>query len=998
MTNYTPKKPNFLRQLFARNSNINEFNNDVQQAIEDKILLNYYSSLAMHHPDSIVVFSPEGEVLSQNKNSIKRSMGFLPKNKSDYQSLVPTEAQPILDFAFKNALKGKSERHETVVENKQGQVIYVFLTFIPIKRAKNDVEGVYLIIEDITKHKKLTHTLELSERHLLHAQEIAKVGSWEYSISEDKLYCSDYFYEIFGFDKTDEVPMNKPFQYVHPDDYKLAYQLVNRAVSTGTSYVSEFRIYQGKTNEIHYIRVQADAIWKDNKPDRIVGVIRDYTQQKRLEIELETTNNNLRNIFDNLNVGFWMRESIDGKITFASKGLEGILQIPLTKLYEKPDCWKDMILPGHRNEVFDKFKLLLVGKRIQIKYRIKSGDGKTKWVLEQTIPRVDNEGRITHLFGMVADITAEVEMQEQLNYYATHDILTTLPNQRSLYGKLEAICGNDKNRFAILYLDLDRFNVINNSLGHQIGDEVLKMTANRLISVLSNGGYIARLSSNDFIIIIDDDFSNKEAIYTLAEKIIARIDEPLKVKDYELHVTTSIGISFFPEDGDNKLTLLENAYSALYHAKQQGKNNYQLYSFSKGITSYKKYVLEKDMRKAIANEAFELYYQPQVEPRTGIIKGAEALIRWNHDEWGVVSPGEFIPLAEENHLIHHISDWVIKKACSQLREWKDKGYTLLPISINISPIRFLKKGLVELVKLQLQLFQIPAKYLELEITESSLLRSQDNVHATLAGLKELGVKIALDDFGTGYASLNYLREFQVDTIKIDQVFIRNIDGQNKKDAAIVSSVLHLAKGLDIKVVAEGVEEHSQFEFLKQKECDLIQGYLYSKPVPLETFEEMMQTGYLKPRRQKVNKAPETDRRKYYRFEFPYSVLGEMTILEVNKRKVDLGSAEILIGDISLGGIKVLSSLRLPINSNLKFRFNFKLLNEVFEIEGALVWRNEGRGSTFYYGIMFEISEIDADHLAGIINKMTVLRNLNREIPDTDFIQEEAYLYLRKNGL
>lgn len=404
------------------------------------------------------------------------------------------------------------------------------------------------------------------------------------------------------------------------------------------------------------------------------------------------------------------------------------------------------------------------------------------------------------------------------------------------------------------------------------------------------------------------------------------------------------------------------------------------------------------MRKAIENEEFELYYQPQVNPNNGIIEGAEALIRWHHEEWGMVSPGEFIPLAEENHLIHHISDWVIKKVCAQLREWKDNGVTLRPVSINISPIRFLKKGLVDLVKEQLQLYQIPAKYIQFEITEGSLLKSEKNVLSAMVALKELGIKIAIDDFGTGYASLNYLREFQVDTIKIDQVFIQSKEGQNEMDRAIVSSVLHLAKGLKTKVVAEGVESYEQFEFLKQKECDLIQGYLFSKPVPRETFEQMLQTGYLKPTKRKLMTVPEVERREFYRFEFPYRVLAEMEILKVNKRNVDLGTTKVLIENISLGGIKILSSLKLPINSNMEFKFYFKLLNEQFALDGTVVHINERRDSLFHYGVKFDLRILDEDRLARIINKLTALRKLNQEIPGTDFIYENGYLYFRKNSM
>ncbi|WP_188454961.1 EAL domain-containing protein [Virgibacillus oceani] len=995
MTNYTPKKANFLKHLFKKNTNADSYLDE--QEMDENVLLHYYSSLAFYHPGLIVVFSPDGEILSHNRKSINEFLGYSPRKKLNYKELVTEQTYTILAAAFYNTLKGTTERHEIAVKNKHDQSIYAVVTFIPIKKANNDVEGVYLIIEDITEYKKLTQTLEINEKHLVHAQQIANVGSWEYFIDENKLSCSDYFFAIFGFDKTEAIPIEKPFEFVHPDDYQKTHEIFYQSMKKGIGFTAEYRIYHGKTNEQRYIRAQAEVIWKDDKPYKMVGVIKDQTATKQLEIELETTNKDLKYIFDNLNVGIWMRESLNGKITYASEGLVEILQIPLFDLYDNPDTWKEMILPEDRKEVFDEFALLSEGKRIQISYRINCGDGTTKWILEQTIPRMNDKGEITNLFGMVTDITTEMEIREQLNFFATHDTLTALPNQRSLYEQMDSLCKNTAVPFTTLYLDLDRFNLINDSLGYQIGDEVLKQVASRLKSILPEDGYVARLSSNDFIMIMED-YPSKEYIFSLAENIINHIEEPLNIKDYELNITTSIGISFFPEDGDNKLTLLENAHSALYHAKHQGKNNYQLYSFSRDISSYKKFVLEKDMRKAIVNEEFELYFQPQVEATSGVIRSAEALIRWNHQEWGLVSPGEFIPLAEENHLIHHISDWVIRKVCAQLREWMDKGYTLRPIAINISPIRFLKKGLVDLVKMQLELFQVPAKYLEIEITEGSLLKSEKGVLSTLEGLQKLGVKIAIDDFGTGYASLNYLQEYHADTLKIDQVFIQNINHDNKKGNAIISAILHLAKGLDMTVVAEGVEDPVQFEFLKQRECDLIQGYLFSKPVPLETYEQMMQTGYLKPAKQKDSIAAIEERRDYYRFDLPYALLGEMAIKEVNKRKVNLGSAQILIENISVGGLKMLSSLKLPVNSPMKFLFTFTLMNETFDLYGELSWKSEGKGDTFFYGIEFDTTDADKDRLANVINKMTVLRNLSQEIPDTDFIDGDPYLYLRRNSL
>jgi len=510
---------------------------------------------------------------------------------------------------------------------------------------------------------------------------------------------------------------------------------------------------------------------------------------------------------------------------------------------------------------------------------------------------------------------------------------------------------------------------------------------------MPEGGYLARLSSNDFIMIIKN-YGSKDEVYSLAKKIIKEISKPFSLQGYELNVSTSIGITFFPEEGKDKLTLLENAHTALYKAKKVGKGNYQLSSHLTDISSYKKYVLDRDMRKAIKNEEFELYFQPQVDPRQGKICSGEALIRWNHKEWGMMSPGEFIPLAEENHLINNITDWVIQKVFSYIRDWMDKGIEVQPISINIPPIRFIKKGLLKYVEQQLELYRIPAHLIEFEITEGSLLKDDKKVMSTIEGLKILGIQFAVDDFGTGYASLDSIRKFKPNTIKIDRIFIKHIGDEDGIEKGIISSAIHLSKVLDMKVVAEGVEEIEQLRFLKQNECDLIQGYIYSKPVKVTTFEKFLKQGYLKAEKTHRGKAF-VEKRNFYRFPFPFPIAGEMTIVEINGKKVNVGKSPILIENISLGGVKIVSSLKLPVNTKMKFSVKFQILGEIFDLAGSIKWIEEEPACVFSYGVSFELNRIFEDRLASIINKLCSYSKNNMTIPDTEFIYEAPHKYFSK---
>lgn len=958
-------------------------------------LLNLYASLTLNHPDTTIILSTDGEIISLNNNKLSIMLHFHPKKIEDFKHYLSQEQYINLTKAFQYTLKGKSNRLEITTTFDDKSTLDLLLTFIPITIGSTIVEGVYLVISNITEHNRLRESLQLQKIHLDHAQQIAKIGSWEYSIDENKLFCSDYFYEIFGIEKSNTIPMEKPFEFVHPEDYEQSYQMVQQAIQ-GQNYSNKFRIYHGISKKLRYIKANAEVLWQNNKPYKLIGVIKDYTAEKHLEESLQNIVQNYKYIFDHLSSGIWMREKIHGNIVFASKSLENILDIPLSTLYADSTIWSKKIHPDDIPNLESCINKLRCGENIQVIYRILKENGHIKWLLEQVVPKLDDQGEITHLFGLVSDITHEMKLEEKLNYLANYDELTELPNQKSLYEMLDHLCKGSEP-FSLFYLDIDRFNVINDSLGYHIGDATLKMIAKRLFSLLPEEGYIARLSSNDFIIIMRK-FKNKRDIYALANNILKSMEVPFVVEDYELYVSTSIGITFYPEEGVEKLTLLENAHSALFHAKREGKNNFQFSSYTNSIASYKKYVLDRDMRKALVNEEFELYFQPQIEPNQGMVCGAEALIRWHHKEWGLISPAEFIPLAEENHMINAITDWVIKKVCALINERRLKGYHIYPISINVPPIRFMKKGLLELVKEQLAYYNIPIHYLEIEITESSLLKNEKSVLVTLEGLKNLGVKIAIDDFGTGYASLDFLRKFKPNTIKIDQVFIKNMKHDNLFDSGIVSSTIHLGKTLGMKVVAEGVEEFEQLEFLKQKECDMIQGYLYSKPVPLESFEKIMQLGYLSPQKKKRKADSLAENKELYRIEFPSPVPAEMDIIEVNNQQVKVGKTPILIFNIGLGGLRIVSNLKLPVNSNIKFSFKFNLLNETFDIVGVLKWVEEERAEIYSYGVSFVPNQTIKERLAPLIYLISSLRENNEKIPDTQFIYEDPQFYLNKTRI
>ncbi|KEO81774.1 putative bifunctional diguanylate cyclase/phosphodiesterase [Tumebacillus flagellatus] len=440
----------------------------------------------------------------------------------------------------------------------------------------------------------------------------------------------------------------------------------------------------------------------------------------------------------------------------------------------------------------------------------------------------------------VRDITERRQAQEIINHMAYHDTLTNLPNRvlfnDRLTSALEAAEMNDE-RLAVLFLDLDRFKNVNDTLGHSMGDKLLKGVAARIANCVDGEAVVARMGGDEFTILLPKIQSEQEAV-ELAERVIQTLAQPFVIDDYELHTTTSIGIALFPVDGRDALGLMKNADTAMYRAKDQGRNNYRFYAPTMNGSSIQRLELENGLRYALERGELVVYYQPRVNIVTGQIMGMEALVRWQHPELGLVPPGQFIPLAEETGLILPIGSWVLETACRQNKAWQDAGYPPMHVAVNLSGRQFQSPGLVERVMQVLEETGLEPQYLELEITESITMHDVDFSISVLRELSAMGILISIDDFGTGYSSLNYLKHFPINTLKIDQSFVREIT-IDPYNAAIVTTVIYLAQNLKLKVIAEGVETEEQLSYLRDHQCDEMQGYLFSRPVPAEEFEKIL---------------------------------------------------------------------------------------------------------------------------------------------------------------
>jgi diguanylate cyclase (GGDEF)-like protein/PAS domain S-box-containing protein len=471
-------------------------------------------------------------------------------------------------------------------------------------------------------------------------------------------------------------------------------------------------------------------------------------------------------------------------------------------------------------------------------------DGGRVWLRTSKLPLSDREGKVTGVIGTYEDITDRKVAEDRVQYLAYYDALTGLPNRALLQDRLAkalASARRRKDRVALLFLDLDRFKDINDSLGHSVGDLLLQEVAERLKKWSREQDTVARVGGDEFVIVLTAAKDGADAAVA-AERLVHAMSAAIVVQGRTLSVGCSLGISIFPEHGADSETLIKNADAAMYCAKENGGHNFKFFTDDMNAQAVERLTLENGLRLALDKKELFLVYQPQMNIATGKIIGLEALLRWQHPTLGLVPPDKFIRIAENCGLIMPIGEWVLMTACSQARKWQDEGLPALSVAVNVSAVQFRQEGFCETIRRVLQETRLAPPYLELELTESLLLTNADVTHSVIRELKEMGITLAIDDFGTGYSSFSYLRQFRVSKLKIDQLFIRDV-ATNPDDAAITAAIISMAKSLHLKVIAEGVEDEAQMSFLRAHQCDEIQGYYFSKPLAVDKVADKLRGGH-----------------------------------------------------------------------------------------------------------------------------------------------------------
>lgn len=575
----------------------------------------------------------------------------------------------------------------------------------------------------------------------------------------------------------------------------------------------------------------------------VLGFVKDISEQIHIQDTLKKSQEQISMAMQVANDGIWDWNMKANTVEFDERyytmaGYEN-------KAFDYSfDEWQKRVHKDDIANAFEKFEAYLDKKtdKYEVDFRFLRAEGYYMWIRAKgKIVAYDEDGKPERFVGTHSDINKEKEDEDKIKFQAHYDTLTRLPNRFLTLDRLKIKCiksAHNATMVALLFIDLDDFKKINDTLGHEFGDEILVETAQRLINSVRRSDTVGRLGGDEFVIILDD-IKHNEVILNIVQNVLSSFITPFEIDNRKFSLGASIGIACYPQDGQTPSTLLKHADTAMYSAKDNGKNNYQFYKKEMNNIIQKRFIIEEQLRSALKNGEFKVFYQPKIDIKNSTVVGAEALLRWSNPTLGDVSPVDFIPIAEQTGIIIEIGKFVLKEALKQTALWRSTFSSHFQIAINLSPAQFRDERLLEDIKLNINANNLPMGSLELEITEGVLLNSHCKTNQILQSISKEGINLAMDDFGTGYSSLSYLKNYPFNTLKIDKSFIDNIT-ENISDKELVNASLAMAKALNLRVVAEGVELVEQLHVLRTLECDLVQGFLFDKALCAEEFTKLLQ--------------------------------------------------------------------------------------------------------------------------------------------------------------
>lgn len=727
---------------------------------------------------------------------------------------------------------------------KDGTPFWNELQINPVFDSQSNLTSFIGLQNDVTARKQAENALE----RLQHLHELilnsAGEGIYGLDLQGNTIFINPAAARMLGWDITELIgkPIDAILHHSNPSElpHPQAACLIAPHFRDGAVHRVDDDVFWRKDGTCFPVEYISTPIWEN---DQLVGTVitfQDITERKRSEEALRESEERYALAVQGANDGIWDWNLRTGDFYFSPRW-KAMLGYKEHEIQATRAEWLSRIHPDDFKRVEHEIKAHLEGltPHFENEHRMYHRDGSYRWMLSRGLAVRDAEGHVSRIAGSQTDITAHKQAEERLLHNALYDALTDLPNRALLMERLHHVVQwaqhNPDYRFAILFLDLDRFKVINDSLGHMMGDRLLIAIARRLSSCVRPGDTIARLGGDEFVVLLEGIQDSKD-VTAIADRIQRELTQPFNLDGHEIYTSASIGIAFNTTEYDSAANLIRDADTAMYRAKAQGKSRYEIFDRGMHVRAVALLNLETDLRRAIDRKELLIHYQPIVSLKSCRVVGFEALLRWHHPERGMVSPAEFIPIAEETGLIVPIGLWVLEEACAQMRSWQAQFPDSFPLtmSVNLSGKQFTPQ-LIEQIHTVLRQTHLEAQFLRLEITESVLMENTDSATLMLSELQALGIRLSMDDFGTGYSSLSYLHRFPVDTLKIDRSFINKID-RDGEQLAIVRTIMTLAWNLGMDVIAEGVETLTQLAQLRSLKCEYGQGYFFSKPLDSQAAE------------------------------------------------------------------------------------------------------------------------------------------------------------------
>jgi diguanylate cyclase (GGDEF)-like protein/PAS domain S-box-containing protein len=798
----------------------------------------YLDSLLQNSPLGIVVLDRQGSVELANSAFEKlfqydrHELASINIGNFSLFDDEGTDSAQLIPQIFAGATLQRTVRQR----RKDGQVLDLAVHGVPLL-LNGEVRGAYLIYEDISDQVRAAERLQLQATALEAVSNAIVITDQKGTI----LWTNPAFGDLTGYTSEEALGRNQRLVSSGKQS-KEFYANLWQTISTGKIWRGELT-NRRKDGSLYTEEQTITPVCSDSGDvTHFVAVKQDITERRRAAQEVRDSEDQLRLILESTAEAIYGID-LEGRCTFCNPAClrltgyrhsDELLGKNMHDLihHSRPNGAK---FPVEECRIFCAFK---TGQGTHVDDEVLwKADGTSFPVEYWSYPQRKGESVVGAVVAFI-DITERKAAEEQIRSLAYYDTLTGLPNRILLQDRLaQALAGASRHqdKVALLFLDLDHFKVINDSLGHSVGDLLLKQVAERLKQQTREQDTVSRLGGDEFVVVLSGIRQIADSAVT-AERIMDAMTSEFVIQGHSLNVGCSLGISIFPDDGRDGEILVKHADAAMYCAKENGRNNFQFFTQNMNANIVQRLTLENNMRLALQKKEFFLMYQPQLDITTGEISGVEALIRWQHPKLGLVAPNDFIPIAENSGLIIPIGEWVLHTACAQARKWQDEGLPAVPVAVNVSAMQFRHLGFLELVRGVLHDTALPPQYLELELTESLILSNADVMLLRLNELKEMGVRLAIDDFGTGYSSFSYLRQFRVHKLKIDRSFVRDVCSDSD-DAAITGAIISVAKSLNLRVIAEGVESEEQVAFLRAHHCDEIQGYYFSKPLLPNEFAQ-----------------------------------------------------------------------------------------------------------------------------------------------------------------